>query len=384
MENYFNLIEEDLSKLKIVKNTFDCILQDSDWKSYKWFILSISTNKKSYTICDVNFHIWSEWKYTPRLTFRKTNENLQNREVERNNEFKIIRFDRSEDWYKEFWEMIWFLNSFKDIIDLWEFENNYSVISKNITIDNISEWYDESPDICQDLLIKLLSSKWKISWQDLQNLIDRKEQFRLFKWIVENNQTIINDLKIKYWTSQTEKTIESFLKDNSWILWLSLDSVQYNGIDETLDKIKRVQEQVQGWPEHNFDIVTETTVLNIVELKLADKKLFNFWLDSHNNPKWNPDFFEYVTQIQNYKRVLEQIWDSPLIPIWKKVIFPSTYLIVWKLSDMDENQKKVFDMYRKNLKEPKIFTYDELLERAEKIANSNDIDLRESLEDLPF
>lgn len=255
---------------------------------------------------------------------------------------------------------------------------------KNITIDNISEWYEESPDICQDLLIKLLSSKWKLSWQDLQNLIDRKEQFRLFKWIVENNQIVINDLKTKYWTSQTEKTIENFLKDNSWILWLSLDSVQYNGIDETLDKIKRVQEQVQGWPEHNFDIVTETTVLNIVELKLADKKLFNSWLDAHNNPKWNPEFFEYVTQIQNYKRVLEQIWDSPLIPIWKKVIFPSTYLIVWKLSDMDENQKKVFDMYRKNLKEPKIFTYDELLERAEKIANSNDINLEESLEDLPF
>jgi hypothetical protein len=255
---------------------------------------------------------------------------------------------------------------------------------KNITIDNISEWFDETPDVCQDLLIKLLSSKWKISWQDLQNLIDRKEQFSLFKWIVENDSTIINGLKTKYWTSQTEKTIEHFLEDNSWILWLSLEAVQYNWIDETLKDLKKIQEQTPWRPEHNFDILTETTVLNIVELKLVDKKLFNSWIDSHWNPKWNPDFFEYVTQIQNYKRVLEQIWDSWILPPWKKIVFPNAYLIVWRLSDMDENQKKVFDMYRKNLKEPKIFTYDELLERAEKIANSYNANIEESIEEVPF
>lgn len=384
MEKYFNLIEDDLLRLKIIKSTFDCILQDIDWKTFKWFILSISPNWKSYTICDINFHPSSEWKYVPRLKFRKTNELLQDRSVERNNEFKIISFERSEDWYNEFWKMIWFLNSFKDIIELWDFNESYSIISRNITIDNISQWYDSDPNICQDLLVKLLSSKWKISWQDLQNLIDRKEQFRLFKWIVENNQEIINNLKAKYWTSQIEKTIEKFLEDNSWILWLSLEAVQYNWIDEKLNNLKRIQEQTPWRPEHNFDILTETTVLNIVELKLVDKKLFNSWIDSHWNPKWNPDFFEYVTQIQNYKRVLEEIWDSNIVPNWMKIISPSTYLIVWKLSDMNDDQKKVFDMYRKNLKEPKIFTYDELLERAEKIANSSNLTQDESNDEVPF
>jgi len=372
MENYFNLITEDINALSIIKgNKYDCILKDKSWKSYVWFLLAKSETWKALTICDISFHLSDDWRFKPRLIFRRTNEKLQDKKILKNKEFQRISFERSEDWYNEFWKMIWFLNSFREIVDLWDFENSYSIISKNITIDNISEWYNENPSECQDLLVKLLSSKWQISWQDLQNLIDRKKQYHLFKWIVNEDEKIISLLKQKYNCSQTEKMIEHFLEDNSWILWLSLDAVQYNGIDNSLEDLKRIQEQVPWRPEHNFDILTETTVLNIVELKLVTTKLFNSWVDSHWNPKWNPNFFEYVTQIQNYKRVLEQIWDSWIVPHWKKIIFPNTYLIIWRLSDMTDEQIKVFDMYRKNLKEPKIFTYDELLNRAEKIANSN-------------
>jgi len=256
-------------------------------------------------------------------------------------------------------------------------------------IENISSWYDSDPDVCKELLLKLLWSKWKISWKDLQNLVDRKEQCILFKWIVENNEEVINNLKNKYKRSQTEKTIEDFLKENSWILWLSLDSVQYNWIDEALKEFKKIQEQRPWAPEHNFDMFTETTAINIIELKLPTEKLFNMWTDSHWNPKWKPDFFEYVTQIQNYKRVVEQAANSRIIPEWKTVVFPETFLIIWRLTDMTEKQKEVFDMYRKNLKEPKIYTYDELLKRAEKIANSAEIveeEKREKtgIEDIPF
>lgn len=74
------------------------------------------------------------------------------------------------------------------------------------------------------------------------------------------------------------------------------------------------------------------------------------------------------------------------IPDWKKIICPSTYLIVWRLSDMTDDQIKVFDMYRRNLYTPKIITYDELLERAEKIVNSNNHERKQELmsDDLPF
>lgn len=387
MDKYFDLINDNIENLTINQiNAFDCQIQDREWLSYSWFFLSKSPSWKAYTICDVTFHKGKDWKFKPRLIFRRTNESLQDKTVLRNAMFQRITFATSEEWCQEFWKMIWFLKSFKNIIDVWDFDGSFSIISKDITIDNISEWYDEDPDWCKDLLLRLLSSKWRISWMDLQNLINRKEQYEIFQWIVYDNSTIINKLKEKYGTSQIEKTIEKFLEDNSWILWLSLDAVQYNSIEESLKDLKKIQEQIPWRPEHNFDIVTETTVLNIVELKLPNEKLFNTSLDSHGNPKWNPNFFEYITQIQNYKRVFEQVWDSRLVPDWKKIICPSTYLIVWRLSDMTDDQIKVFDMYRRNLYTPKIITYDELLERAEKIVNSNNHERKQELmsDDLPF
>ena len=387
MEKYFDLINDDIGNLTITQiNAFDCQIQDEKWGYYIWFFLSKSPSWKAYTICDINFHRGKDWKFKPRLTFRRTDENLQDKPVQRNTKFQRITFAKSDDWCQEFWKMIWFLKSFKNIIDVWDFDGSFSVISKDITIDNISEWYDEDPDWCKDLLVNLLSSKWKISWMDLQNLINRKEQCKLFQWIVSNDIDIINGLREKYGTSQTEKTIEKFLEDNSWILWLSLDAVLYNSIDESLKDLKRIQEQIPGRPEHNFDILTETTALNIVELKLPNEKLFNMVVDSHGNPKWNPNVFEYITQIQNYRRVFEQVWNSRLVPDWKKIICPSTYLIIWRLSDMTDDQIKIFDMYRKNLYAPKIITYDELLERAKKIVNSDHFSQKQELisDDLPF
>jgi hypothetical protein len=55
---------------------------------------------------------------------------------------------------------------------------------------------------------------------------------------------------------------------------------------------------------------------------------------------------------------------------------------------MNDSQKKVFDMYRKNTLEPKIYTYDQLLERAEKIVNRKELRNQPSeivaIEDIPF
>ena len=226
-----------------------------------------------------------------------------------------------------------------------------------------------------------------IQWRDIWTLIDRKTQVEVFQKIVNNSGAIFEELATKYSKTQHEKLIEEFLKDNSWILGLSLDSVQYNNIDDSLNDLKKIQEQIPGRPEHNFDILTETTVVNIVELKLPTEQLFNIWEDGHGNPKWNPKFFEHVTQIQNYKRVLEQVWDSRIVPQWKKIIFPNTWLIIGRKSDMSEDQLKVFDMYRKNIVEPKIYTYDELLERAKKIINTFPKKVAEeeiSFADIPF
>lgn len=274
---------------------------------------------------------------------------------------------------------------------LWRSKLVYS----NLTIDDsnietqIRSWYEQNPEHCKEMLTHIIGSQGIIQGRDIWNLVDRIHQVNILKRIIDDDPDVFNELRLLYNKTQKEKLIEEYFKDNSWILWLSLDSVQYNKIDDSLRDLERIQEDVEWRPEHNFDILTESTTVNIVELKLPETKLFQSWIDSHNNPKWNPAFFEYVTQIQNYRRVLQEVWDSRRVPNWKKIISPNTYLIIWKKSDMSPDQIKVFEMYRKNLIEPKIYTYDELLERAERItrsqpSNVENIESEELNQDPPF
>lgn len=276
-----------------------------------------------------------------------------------------------------------------DLENLWKWKLVYSnaSISDTDMSEYIKNWYNSDPIKCKDLLTQLIGWGDMIQGRDIWTLVDRKIQVEMFRKIVTDDKDIFKDLATKYKKIQHEKLIEEFLKDNSWILGLSLDSVQYNNIDDSLNDLKKIQEQIPWRPEHNFDILTETSVVNLVELKLPTEQLFNIWEDGHGNPKWNPKFFEHVTQIQNYKRVLEQVWDSWIVPQWKKIIFPNTWLIIGRKSDMNDQQLKVFDMYRKNIVEPKIYTYDELLERAEKIINilpKKVIEAAVLIEDIPF
>ncbi len=292
---------------------------------------------------------------------------------------------------KSILELKRFLNEMTvlDLENLWKWKLVYSnaSISDTDMSEYIKNWYNSDPIKCKDLLTQLIGWGDMIQGRDIWTLVDRKIQVEMFRKIVTDDKDIFKDLATKYKKIQHEKLIEEFLKDNSWILGLSLDSVQYNNIDDSLNDLKKIQEQIPWRPEHNFDILTETSVVNLVELKLPTEQLFNIWEDGHGNPKWNPKFFEHVTQIQNYKRVLEQVWDSWIVPQWKKIIFPNTWLIIGRKSDMNDQQLKVFDMYRKNIVEPKIYTYDELLERAEKIINilpKKVIEAAVLIEDIPF
>lgn len=139
MENYFNLISEDISDLAIIQtNPFDCILQDKTWKNYNWFILATSQTSQAYTICDIWFHQSSCWKFKPRLIFRRTNKQLQDKSIWKLVEFQRIPFEKPDDWYNEFRKMIWFLNSFRELVDIWEFNESFSIVNSNKVIDDLN------------------------------------------------------------------------------------------------------------------------------------------------------------------------------------------------------------------------------------------------------
>jgi len=403
MENYFNLIDDDLTQLKIIEeNQFDCILKNDDWGSFKWFILSISPNWKSYTICDISFHKSDDLKYKPRLTFRKTNENLQNKLVERNNEFKIIKFERSEDWYNEFWKMIWFLNWFKDLVDLWEFNNQFSIISA----DDFIVWFKDK-DIADKVIdINKIIDSSELSTLEIETLSNnivynkRKQSLEVFEKLLKNEENenwvkFITEYKtLNNLTKQWEEIAwHHFLKDNQWILWLNLN----------LKFIEDFESEWNVWITNtawtwspNVDIVWMSDYTILVELKTANKKIFT-------NTRWNTsraqtwsfsnDFIDWISQCLAQKTE----WDKnhklkdliKINPDWEKEILDQNKIrtldsecifIIWnwneEISKESTNpdiilKRDTFQRYRMNSKNITIITFDELYKRALHILELN-------------
>jgi len=130
--NVFNLLTDDLKRLEIkeIYNKDSCLIKekDNDRIYYNTFILD--ENSRTRIHCVVNFFRSSQTdKYIPRLTFKKTDLYNNERSVGANNPVNIA-FNDSEQSIV-FWKFISFLNNFKEIVDLGEFEKSYHVVSKN-------------------------------------------------------------------------------------------------------------------------------------------------------------------------------------------------------------------------------------------------------------
>jgi len=129
LDNYFNLIENNIEDLEIVENWFDCLLKNKEWKTLKWFLLAKSDKWNSYTICEVSFQESGiDKRYKSRLTFKRTNKKLQDIIVRKDVIYQRITFEKWYDWCNEFLEMISFLQWFNKVIDLWDFDKKYKVL----------------------------------------------------------------------------------------------------------------------------------------------------------------------------------------------------------------------------------------------------------------
>src|SRR5690606_10001162 len=92
--------------------------------------IKMSDNKQIDVCCDIVFYPSKiTGKYIPRLTFCKIKKDFQVKE-QKEKEKVIVDFNDT-DTATNFWKMIGFLNNFKSLVDIENFENSYSVVSKD-------------------------------------------------------------------------------------------------------------------------------------------------------------------------------------------------------------------------------------------------------------
>lgn len=397
MDNYFDLMKGDISQLSIIEeNSFDCILKDVSWKTYTGFLLAKSETWKALTICDVSFHKSNDWKYKSRLTFRRTNEKLQDKKVGKSTEFQRIVFDKGDNGYREFWKMIYFLKSYNELVDTWNFEKEYTVVSTEDFLTSFkNKWGIEQ----QEDINKIISSS-NLTSQEVENLARnivykwRLESLEIFKKLLENKEiegiSFIDKYKKDNWLKSTgeETAWHHFLKSNSWIIWINLDLKFIEDFESEWNV--GVTDTTWKWSP-SVDIIWLSDYTTLVELKTANKKIFSDKKkDTSRSNTWSfsSDFIDGISQSLGQKTEWDSHHKSKNLIQEKegrkevvnqneiRTLDTMTIFLIWNrevelpTSSTDPDvivKRDTFKRFRENSKNIKVMTFDELYERAKNI-----------------
>lgn len=294
-DDYFDLVEKDIDVLLVEKNgVFNCLLKNSkEMKSYKGFILAKSKAGSAFTLCDIDFQKSdTDDKFQPRLTFRRTDKNLQDKKVNVDAIYQRISFEKGQDGYREFWKMVAFLYRFKDLVDVGEFQERYQVISDSQFIE-----YLNNEDGLKDFekLRKLAS---RINY-DSAAILNTALIIDLLKKNKEKLLSFINK-------SANEKEVQA---------WIDEDDHKYRNQRCLIFGLEFVRHQREGGASGNrYDLLTRIGSQNkeriLLELKSPSDEIFDTTRAATiNKPKeefaLSRSLSRAIPQILEYKNILE-------------------------------------------------------------------------------
>lgn len=390
-QNEFNAINEDFATLEIRErnNKTTCLIWSkrvSD-KSYNRFVLA--ENEYNKTVCDVTFHASSiSGKYIPRLTFRKINKRTGDTVTYSRNVI-IISFNEHEDPIV-FWKFINFLSSYKELVDLGEFKDTYSVQHKD---DYIKALEGLAQELDVNDLKKLLHLA-NLNDGDRKALLyeARKNDINVFWCLLKNIDDYHNQYKRHYRiTTDGEEIIwHHFLKKNEWILGLNSDIKFVKDLYDE-QKVGNENSSGSGSPKADFfGLISDYTML--VELKHSNTSIFKSDKSKGRADTWDftSDFIEAISQCLAQKFALEKSFESKnFINENKRLrkdyiinIDPKSLLIIGNkkrefpideenVKEEDMIKNKTFERFRRNNRNIDIITFDELFERAYQIVYNN-------------
>lgn len=210
--------------------------------------------------------------------------------------------------------------------------------------------------------------------------------------IIEDRKFWLNEFKDSLSQAKNEKYRQSFFESNEWIFWYGLD---YRFM-KIIDRETNTGHSATTWRDWNgdLDFLWETSKFTVlVELKKPDSEILGYKKDRTVNWTVHQDLSNAVSQCLWYKaQRLESYLHKQYID-WKKVSLkakdPKVILIYWNLKQMDwiDDQEtdlklETFELFRRNLRNIEIITYDELYERWEFINTTSRKKEHDEIEDV--
>jgi hypothetical protein len=227
-----------------------------------------------------------------------------------------------------------------------------------------------------EALIRSLIEEGAITSVDVVNTAYRKNQLEIFKTLVDDEN---------YWreyaeaesisTHSEEKVWQSFFYRNEWIFGYGLD-YRFNGILQREFHASGTQADGSESVIGDF-LLGDTNFTTFVEIKKPSTPLFGNSQNRSGSWCLSHDLVDSVSQILEQKasgeiklssgtlyndkreRIVQKAVDSKVILImgdWKRVV---------SANELDQEiKKKTFELYRRDSRNIKMLTYDELYERA--------------------
>jgi hypothetical protein len=222
-----------------------------------------------------------------------------------------------------------------------------------------------------------------ITKEDLDILSGRKSGLDEFKTALNEN------------FDWTESKWQSFFEKNTWIFGYGLD-YKFLSILQRESHISGVDLNGKNEVISDF-LMADKNFTIIVELKKPNTPLFENEQNRSESWRLSKELTYSVSQILSQKAEWQlksenENFDKYGNPINQRTVDPKTILIIGHSSQFSGDTKiskikaKTFELYRRNMKNIEIYTYDDLLDRArfivEHISNLDQDNAPE--DDLPF
>ncbi len=263
-----------------------------------------------------------------------------------------------------------------------EYVNNL-ILSKH----NILQFIHDQPEIIPDLIEEL--QKHNIKQEDIRGLAYRKTQLEIFKEMLYTDGYFEN-LKKDSPHEKDEAVWQSFFEKNTWILGYGLNYIFNSGIDD-----KKLEQVVRGNdfsnPGKRVDLLMKTkgfiNSLCFGEIKTHKTPLLKDTTIPYRIECWSTsqELAGGVAQIQKtVQKAIETIRTKTEIKDKSGYLTgenlylysPKSFLIIGTLQEfikegnINEEKFSSFELFRRNIVNPEIITFDELYERARNIVNN--------------
>jgi len=306
--------------------------------------------------------------------------------------FKRFKYYKKEGYVAQDEQIVFSFSFFKQIIDYLKLLSELNLADINerrITLaeDDLPADDETKKKIKTFLLrkdgqqiIEEVLNSGIITSTDIVNIGYRKQQLEIFKklleedYLLEYKKEIIKNTQIK-----DELAWQYFFNENPWIFGYGLD-YRFMGILQKEFSASGTEADGSGQVNGDF-LIGDKKFTNFVELKKPDTPLFKNSTTRSGAWKLSTDLMEAKSQILEQKASgqikleKETIHDSDGNEIKQKSYDSKVILILgnWDQikNDVDlvkQTKIKTFELFRQNLKNIEIVTYDELLDRAKQIA----------------